>query len=362
MNDRAISLLEQYDIEVLRTRKGRGAFICDTRQGSITLKEYRGNPQRLELQQQILQRIKELGLVQAEELLACKENQLYVKDHDGVYYIVKTYYEGSECNIYDGRERVEAIQQLARLHHCMEGAVLPQDIEIKEEQGLEAGREKNLCSRGEADKQREASAEHRLTYPVPYSPLKEYEKHNRELTRVWSYLKKKGQKQIFEMRLLGVMEYFVNQACRVTESWRELEEGQGTSFSFCHGDYQYHNIIRTQEGWRIINFEKLQADNPIRDVYLFLRKVMEKNNWLIPLGQELLASYVAIRSLDDYSRMDLYYRFAYPEKFWKIANFYYNSGKAWIPEKNLEKLERVISQEKEKQAFLREVFPQESSF
>lgn len=362
MNDRAISLLEQYDIEVLRARKGRGAFICDTKQGSITLKEYSGNPQKLKLQQQILQRIKELGLVQAEELLSCKENQLYVKDHEGVCYIVKTCYDGSECNIYDGRECIEAIQQLARLHHCMDGAVLPQDMEIKEEQTLESDRGKNPDIGGESDNKREASVGHRLTYLVPYSPLKEYEKHNRELLRVWSYLKKKGQKQIFEIRLLGVMDHFVNQARRVTESWQALEEEQRDSFCFCHGDYQYHNIIRTQEGWRIINFEKFQADNPIRDVYLFMRKVMEKNNWLIPLGKELLASYEAIRSLDDYSRMDLYYRFAYPEKFWKIANFYYNSGKAWIPEKNLEKLEKVISQEKEKQAFLRQVFPQGNGF
>ena len=32
MNDRAVALLEQYEIEVLRTRKGRGAILCDTQQ------------------------------------------------------------------------------------------------------------------------------------------------------------------------------------------------------------------------------------------------------------------------------------------------------------------------------------------
>jgi hypothetical protein len=38
------------------------------------------------------------------------------------------------------------------------------------------------------------------------------------------------------------------------------------------------------------------------------------------------------------------------------VNFYYNSGKAWIPGRNQEKLDRLISQEKEKQSFLKEVF------
>ena len=37
-------------------------------------------------------------------------------------------------------------------------------------------------------------------------------------------------------------------------------------------------------------------------------------------------------------------------------NFYYYSGKAWIPGRNQEKLEKLVSQEKEKQHFLEEVF------
>lgn len=38
MNDRAVELLEQYEIEVLRTRKGRGAILCDTNLGILILK------------------------------------------------------------------------------------------------------------------------------------------------------------------------------------------------------------------------------------------------------------------------------------------------------------------------------------
>ena len=42
VNDRAVSLLEQYDLEVLRTRKGRGAILCETENGLYILKEYEG--------------------------------------------------------------------------------------------------------------------------------------------------------------------------------------------------------------------------------------------------------------------------------------------------------------------------------
>ncbi len=37
--------------------------------------------------------------------------------------------------------------------------------------------------------------------------------------------------------------------------------------------------------------------------------------------------------------------FSYPEKFWKIINYYFNSNKAWYSEKNEEKLKQLQNQE-----------------
>ena len=59
MNDRSVALLEQYDIEVLRTRKGRGTILCDTNQGCLVFKEYIGNESKIILQDRLLQKIRE---------------------------------------------------------------------------------------------------------------------------------------------------------------------------------------------------------------------------------------------------------------------------------------------------------------
>jgi len=37
------------------------------------------------------------------------------------------------------------------------------------------------------------------------------------------------------------------------------------------------------------------------------------------------------------------------------VNFYYNTSKAWIPQRNLEKLMKVLEQEKNRQVFLEEM-------
>lgn len=327
MNDRAVELLEQYDIEVQRTRKGRGAIICDTNQGCMILKEYSGNQDRIALQDRLLKQIAQTGLVQAESIVPTRDGELTVKGADGMNYILKTWQDGRECSIYEKSECLEAVRLLAQLHGSMR---LPPDI-----QGI----------------------------PAAFSPAKEYDKHNKELKKVRKYLKQKGQKTWFELNLFNAFDFFLKQALAVTEEWKEYCASAGEpdgaeedGIAFCHGDYQYHNILKGDRGWFVVNFEKCLRDNPVRDLYLLLRKLLEKSNWSIALGTDLLEAYEKERPLPAMSRIDLYYRLAYPEKFWKIVNFYYNSGKAWIPGRNQEKLEKLIAQEKEKQAFLDEAF------
>jgi CotS family spore coat protein len=194
-----------------------------------------------------------------------------------------------------------------------------------------------------------------------FAQEREYEKHNRELKKVKRYLWKKRQKTWFEFDLLHHIDYFLEQAGVITQEWQEYSAAGNAVPGkypkiFCHGDYQHHNIIQKDHLWHIINFEKCLLDDPIRDLYLFLRKLLEKSDWSVPLGEELLEAYQSIRPISFYSRIDLYYRLAYPEKFWKIVNFYFNTGRSWIPERNQEKLDRLLGQEKQKQAFLNSVF------
>ena len=348
MNDRAVGLLEQYDIEVLRTRKGRGAILCDTPAGCLIFREYGGNEERLEIQNQLLQHIRRVGLVEAETLVPTREGALFVKDGDGVSYILKTYFESRECNIYDKGECLEAVRLLARLHSSME---LDEDAVWAQPQ---------------------------------VSVDREYEKRNRELKRVRKYLQQKSQRTAFEFDLLGCFDLFLEQALTVAEEWKNYELCDGgpkgyfgadedsdaagracfylsgtmpaKEHSYCHGDYQYHNILRKGDGWFVINFEKCIPDRPIRDLYLLMRKLLEKSGWSVALGRELLGAYEEKKTLSALDRIDLYYRLYYPEKFWKIVNFYYNNGKAWIPERNREKLEKLKEQEPAKQDFLEEVF------
>jgi CotS family spore coat protein len=318
VNDRAVSLLDNYDIEVLRTWKGRGAILCETNRGTLIFKGYTGSREKVNFQDALLGHINEKSSLQIESIIKTKDGALLIDDQDGTPHILKTWFEGRECNVRDMDECKMAVRTLARLH------------QVSDLSGTDI-----------------------LSGKVPFQIEKEFDKHNKELKKVKKFLKEKGQKSEFELQLVRTYDYFLNIALQVTEELRffinEKKDGTGV---VCHGDYQYHNILLSGGKWSLINFEKCIIDNPVRDLYFFMRKLLEKSNWSVAIGGELVLAYIEEREMTKEDHTQLFYRLSYPEKFWKIVNFYYNSGKAWISGKNLEKLEKLINQEKEKQKFL----------
>ena len=118
MNDRAVSLFDNYDIEISRTWKGRGAILCESDKGLFILKEYSGPLNKVHFQDTLLNHIKETGFQIAESILKTKEGELIVYDQDRIPYIVKSYFEGRECNNRELEECRQAVALLAKLHNC----------------------------------------------------------------------------------------------------------------------------------------------------------------------------------------------------------------------------------------------------
>ena len=324
MKPKAVNVLERYDLEVLRTWKVRGAILCESDKGLFILKEFSGRGEKLLLQDAFLTFLKQQGFLQAEELLKNKDGELLSRDADGTGYIVKTYSEGRECSTGSGREALldgcAAMRTLARVHK-ISGSF----------EGI-AGMDKKRTG---------------LT-------LQEFEKHNRELKKVRRFLKEKGQKSDFEHFLQQNYDLFLDQALAVSKQLKE-EKAEDGSAVLCHGDFQYHNVLFCESGVRLMNFEKCIWDDRSRDIYHFSRKMLEKSNWSPETGEALLGAYEKELALEPEEMRQLYYRFSYPEKFWKVVNYYYNRGKAFIPDKNREKLEVLLEQEERRGTFIKNV-------
>ena len=324
MKPKAVNVLERYDLEVLRTWKVRGAILCETDKGLFSLREFGGSMEKLLLQDAFLTFLKGRNVLQAEEFFRNKDGELLTRDADGFGYIVKTYAEGRECSAGGGREALldglNAMRALAKLHRA--GCEFQNNYDPAKQQ---------------------------------QSPMRqEFEKHNRELKKVRRFLKEKGQKSDFEHFLQQHYDIFLEQALHVSEQL-ESEEAESGNVILCHGDFQYHNVLFCEGNIRLINFEKCVWDDRSKDIYHFSRKMLEKSDWQTETGEALLDAYEREFALPSESGRQLYYRFSYPEKFWKIVNYYYNRGKAFVPDKNREKLEVLLEQEENRNAFIKNV-------
>lgn len=120
----------------------------------------------------------------------------------------------------------------------------------------------------------------------------------------------------------------------------------------CHGECNQHNTLFTREGLAFTNFEHWKYELQTADLYQFMRKILEKHCWDQQLGKEMMKAYQFRRPLSDEEVLNLKLQLSYPWKYWKIANFYTNSNKVWISQKNTEKLEQTIQQMEPWRAFL----------
>lgn len=120
---------------------------------------------------------------------------------------------------------------------------------------------------------------------------------------------------------------------------------------FCHGDYNQHNVVFPERAWRS-SISSIFLSDPGERPLKFVRKMMEKNSWNTSLGMELIGAYDSVRKLKPQELSYLYFYLAYPEKFWKIANHYSHSHKAWLSGRNTEKLSKVVAQEGAREHFL----------
>lgn len=326
MSDKELGIWEKYDLNVIRTYKGRQSIICETDKGLKLIKELNCHSQKIEFQSQVKSLLKNSEVYHIDYFVQNIDGEIITKDKDETFYIMKEWFDGREIDVRNRNEILLAVKILAMIHCKMVF--------------------------GNSD----------ITQNHRYEDLMiEFDKHNKELKKVRNFIRDKNKKTDYEICFTNVFEMFRVDGLMAVErlqasKYNELRDDAINKGCVCHGDYNQHNILITKGLPAITNFDKCRVGVQIGDLYHFMRKILEKNNWDINLGKAMIHTYNEIRVLNDDEVENLLIRFIYPEKFWKIANHYYNSNKAWTPIKNIEKLEMLADQNKVKWNFMEEIF------
>lgn len=325
MKDYSLNVLEQYEIEVSGTRKVRGAILCDTNAGVLLLREAAVSDKKVPVLEALTTHLTHHEYPRVDSIFLNKEGEFITKAEDGTRYVLKRWFSGRECDVKKEQEVLESVKNLARLHKIMK---MPGE-EVREFAGNDL--------------------------------REEFLRHNRELRKVRAFIRGRTAKGDFENAVLkhfdAMYEWAGTAGERLAESgYERLLQKSREEGAVTHGDYNYHNVLITPKGMATTNFEHFTNDIQIEDFYYFMRKVMEKYEWNVELARAMLRTYQDIRPLSEEEQEYMAIRLSYPEKFWKLVNSYYHSNKAWIPGKNVEKLQTAIDQTEKKKRLLKSIF------
>ncbi len=333
MGERGLDVLDKYDIEVLRTAKVRGAIKCETDKGVYLLKEFGGTLQRVELEDKILTALADRICV--ETYLRNNEGGLVTESEEGIKYVVKTWHEGRECNVRESKEACLAVRMMAWMH-------------------IELTKLDDVSVIVACDSDTESDMETMSFQPGREPMTSLFLRHNRELKRVKTYIKARKTKNNIERIIINSFDMFFEQAVQALNLSGEVCVDIPENWT--HGEFSHHHVILGPRVNVITEFSRMAKGIQIEDLYYFTRKILEKNKWDIKLANAMFDAYNSVRAVSQREWDYLYLLFLYPEKYWKQLNFYYNSNKVWIPEKNVNKLQAVIAQKPMRDKFLENLF------
>lgn len=421
MSEKLAEVYEQYDMEILSARKGRGAIILTTTDGLRILEPFRGSITRLEQEYVLKQLLSEEGCMNFDKIIPNRDGQLLTCDKYRQPFVLKCHFAGNECDMRNLEDVLRAVKTLAEFHikgqkvvmryadrweQCRKEKEQKKIAEIRRaiadgeelekisyiyelgENALELALqqvEKTIaedtdCLRSEQNDITRMGSQDCIEGATDLRNIKRnmtkrgecsvqedcrmrnvFERHNREIKKIQKYIAKVKKKNAFEMTFQKVAEQYLQKGIGCVDMLEQMVAGEnGISmhsvwqrhYGICHGSYNHHNVILGEDTTAIVHFERFSRGNQLEDLYQFARKAMEKNHFDLVLLEDILQTYSKGIFLEKEDYYYLYILFAYPEKFWKIANNYYNSNKAFMSPKYLEKLQAVILQEQEKQEML----------
>lgn len=345
-------IYKQYSFVVKNLYRVRGAIILDTDCGLKIMREYNLSEGKAEITNCILNHLQENDFQNIDLISRNNDGRLVSYNQYGNPYIIKSFFPGEECSLQNKEEVCLAIKIMAKLHNSLRGVDFSRITEVVE-----------------ANVESEEDTPVKIIIPKKNINVV-MQNHSKEIKRVYKYILEKKKKNKFEVDFLNVYSIFKNQgdeALDIIDSF-EFEK----VFSKCinenivyHGEYNQHNIINFMNGDRelesaITGFDKAGIGIQILDLYQFIRKCMEKNDWNRELGKEIIDIYINERAIKNYCVSSyelkiLLSLLVFPDKLWKIADYYYNRRKTWMSARLEEKLEKIKSQESARGEFIEDM-------
>ena len=385
MADKMSEVYDTYEMEIFQTARGRGSFILKTDKGIRQLKQLDVNESRLNVEYQFKEKLYEHGFTDIDRCIKNVDEELVSYDRYGNGYVMRSFFDGREIEVTDIDEVKAAVTNLAYFHKVSKKIweSTEKDVHIRlnsdfKKRNQELKRVKNFMMKRKSKKKfeevflenydffyKQALECENMLGPDDLKLMEEHVGYCHGMYNQHSILVIESRKT-YESETDGIKadgikadgikadvpETSVSEAGVTETDSSKTGENDGLKADKTAGSQSCAENADKKIRLATIGFDKFYVGNQLNDLYHFIRKTVEKNNYSFEVMREILENYDKIFKLRKKDLEYIYILYLYPEKFYKLSNQYINAPKNWISPKMMEKMGKIIDEESKKQTLL----------
>ena len=414
MADKMSEVYDTYEMEIFQTARGRGSFILKTDKGIRQLKQLDVNESRLNVEYQFKEKLYEHGFTDIDRCIKNVDEELVSYDRYGNGYVMRSFFDGREIEVTDIDEVKAAVTNLAYFHKVSKKIweSTEKDVHIRlnsdfKKRNQELKRVKNFMMKRKSKKKfeevflenydffyKQALECENMLGPDDLKLMEEHVGYCHGMYNQHSILVIESRKT-YESETDGIKadgietngietngietngiktdgikangikadvpKTSVSEAGVTETDNSKTGENDGLKTDKAAGSQSSAEAAGSQSSAEnadkkirlaTIGFDKFYVGNQLNDLYHFIRKTVEKNNYSFEVMREILENYDKIFKLRKKDLEYIYILYLYPEKFYKLSNQYINAPKNWISPKMMEKMGKIIDEESKKQTLL----------
>lgn len=308
-----------FGLQLKKTMKTRDLILCETNDGIKALKKCNQSMDSLLFMHSVKEHLVKKGFKNIDRYYSTIYNTPYYEFENEVY-TLSNWIEGRACDFENITELYTAIKNLALFHNVARNL-----------QPIQGSKEKNEIGK----------------------TLYLYEKRSKEIGKLKKRVLKR-KKSEFDLVVLQEHEFFYELSQQAIEllkhsSYFELVKKANQEKTFCHHNYTYHNLLlgKNDEMW-VVDFDHCCYEIHLYDIADVIKRKMRKCNWDYQQAVAMIDIYNQYSEypIGESERKVLCAFFMFPNKFWKLANRYYNSKRGWALKSYMHSL-NLLNEQKE---------------
>lgn len=303
-----------FDCRVLGSKPMRAVNMVQTDKGLAIIKEVLREPDKILYIHNLKEYLFERGFDHLDRYML-SVYQLPFLFVDNRIFIMEKFINGRECSFTNPFDREKIVKALAHLHQAGKGYTP-------------------------------------TTGSAKRNNIGKWKKSNRkkldDLLEFKREAKGKRKKSRFDKLFLEDVDYYIEMGWRGFDTlnhsnYDEICKKAKKENLICHHDYTYHNLIIDANGSvNVIDFDYSCHELPVYDLAALISKILRRYSYDIDMAFELIRYYNEILPLHQADYTLMLSLFEFPQKFWRIAERYYNGKTDWKEELFIDKYNDIV--------------------